>query len=91
MAKEYVEYDRLRGHPSGDGLYYEYVLCGGLVSSMTPPENERCPCGNLCKDIGRLGTGIGDNGMRLVRITESEKKRESRTLKLVPRGGQNST
>jgi len=69
MKKEYIDYDPAGGHPAGDGLYYECVLCGGVVSSLPEPDVETCPCGNLMKDIGRLGTRIGDQGMRLVRIS----------------------
>jgi hypothetical protein len=41
---------------------------------MTPPEIETCSCGNLSKDIGRLGTGMGDAGMRLVRIKDADQR-----------------
>jgi hypothetical protein len=72
VKKEYVEYNAARGHPSGAGLFYECVLCGGMVSSLAVPKYEDCPCGNLHKEPGRLGTNMGDTGMRLVRITDAE-------------------
>ena len=66
--KKYIEYDQSRGHPSDCNLFYECVLCGGLVSSLDVPAIEDCPCGNLHKELGRLGTKMGDKGMRLVQI-----------------------
>ena len=71
MKKEYIDYDPSRGHPAGEGLYYECVLCAGLVSSLPVPEVEHCSCGNLRKDMGRLScrTG-GDQAMRLARVAD---------------------
>jgi hypothetical protein len=81
--KTYIEYDRSKGHPSDYDLFYECVRCGGFVSSMHIPEIEDCPCGNLHKEPGRLGTLIGDEAMRLVRITDAsptEFQTETRSL-----------
>lgn len=77
MAKKYIEYDSSRGHPVGRDLYYECVLCNGLISSWRPPDTERCPCGNLHKEVGRLGTSMGDTGMRLVRVTDASPGRRA--------------
>lgn len=68
MRKEYIAYDASIGHPAGEEYFYECTLCGGLVSAQPVPEYEDCACGNVHKEPGRLGTRMGDKGMRLVRI-----------------------
>jgi hypothetical protein len=70
VKREYVDYDPSHGHPTGEDLYYECILCRSLVSSLPSTRIEMCLCGNLRKDMGRLGCWSGgDKAMRLVRIS----------------------
>lgn len=66
-------FDAKWGWPAADDLYYEYLLCHGVLKSR-PTNSGSCICGNLFIDLdaGRLGTRKGDTTVILIQVKERE-------------------
>jgi hypothetical protein len=54
-SREYHTFDPANGYPAANGLYYECLRCGDVVSSR-PPDSTHCKCRNIMLDVdyGRL-------------------------------------
>jgi hypothetical protein len=50
LRKEYLPFDPTQGYPAGDGLFYECLLCGTIVSSL-PTDSVGCVCGKIFIDV----------------------------------------
>jgi len=69
-GRRYFPIDPAKGFPVGKNLYYECLLCGGVIPSM-PDDDTRCKCRNIRIDVGFSRIVIDDpKNARLFSVDE---------------------
>ena len=67
---KHVPYDAKEGHPMGNSMFYECMVCHDVFPSL-PDESIYCSCRNFHIDVdyGRIAARGGDTSFRLLSAT----------------------